>query len=580
MRLMTLPILAPASALFSCKGRSMNAKSFALKSLRTLRNEFLTVIEISCLFILGTAFAHATSYAVKAGGGGNYTTIQACANAMSPGDTCTVYAGTYNENVNVSSGSSGSQKTMTVNPGDLVYVESFTIGSYVTVNGFHIQNPSSPTNAPCVTINPNSTYWQITKNNWYACASLSMTNGTNNSHGLIKDNTISYMCSTSSSPNVCYAGTVSGDYILIQDNDMSHLSDGFYLAGAHDYLVGNNFHNMQDSDCGSHSSNCHVDFMQADATVPGGLPSTYLTIEGNTIQNMVATGTGDMHGIGLFQAESCNNECQNGIVRFNTDAHIAHGAIIDDNSGDTTAQAWINVKSYNNSFIDVNHNDASTNGSGTNGYTHGSKGWADLNDLYYYPQSSMPNFNPYATDSTTVNSGNYGHNLVYCTGSCTLFGHVYGSGAFTSDPGNVKADPNFVNYSGGNYNYNSGSPALNSGTSLTTVASGDSGSGNSLVVTDAAYFQDGSRISGLQGDCIAVATVSNHVCITAVNYSTNTLTLSAAVTRSPGDPVWLYSDSTGTVRLKGSAPNIGAGGAQSTASPAAPLSLNGQVIQQ
>src|SRR6185437_3103526 len=102
MRLMTLPILAPASALFSCKGRSMNAKSFALKSLRTLRNEFLTVTEISCLFILATAFAHAASYTVKAGGGGNYTTIQACANAMSPGDTCTVYAGTYNENVNVS----------------------------------------------------------------------------------------------------------------------------------------------------------------------------------------------------------------------------------------------------------------------------------------------------------------------------------------------------------------------------------------------------------------------------------------------------------------------------------------------
>ena len=36
-------------------------------------------------------------YTVKAGGGGEYTTIQTCANATVAGDTCTVYAGTYNE---------------------------------------------------------------------------------------------------------------------------------------------------------------------------------------------------------------------------------------------------------------------------------------------------------------------------------------------------------------------------------------------------------------------------------------------------------------------------------------------------
>src|SRR5438552_2763784 len=60
---------------------------------------------ICCIFLLvisAAASATGTNYTVQAGGGGNYTTIQACATAMSSGDTCTVYAGTYNEFVSSS----------------------------------------------------------------------------------------------------------------------------------------------------------------------------------------------------------------------------------------------------------------------------------------------------------------------------------------------------------------------------------------------------------------------------------------------------------------------------------------------
>ncbi len=99
---------------------------------------------------------------------------------------------------------------------------------------------------------------------------------------------------------------------------------------------------------------------------------------------------------------------------------------------------------------------------------------------------------------------------------------------------------------------------MNAGTYLTTVATGDSGIGTSLVVTDTAFFQDGYGISGVNADCISVTSVTNHVCLTAVNYSTNTLTLASGITRSVGDPVWLYSDSTGRTVLMGIAPNVGA----------------------
>jgi len=112
------------------------------------------------------------------------------------------------------------------------------------------------------------------------------------------------------------------------------------------------------------------------------------------------------------------------------------------------------------------------------------------------------------------------------------------------------------------------------------VASGDSGSGTSLVVTDAGFFQDGLGLNaaGVQADCISVTTVGNHVCITAVNYATNTLTLASSITRSHGDHIWLYSNSEGVQVLVGSAPNIGATFAvTSSGNPVAPTNLSAVV---
>jgi hypothetical protein len=137
----------------------------------------------------------------------------------------------------------------------------------------------------------------------------------------------------------------------------------------------------------------------------------------------------------------------------------------------------------------------------------------------------------------------------------------------------------FVNYiSPGNpsndYNLQAGSPAIAAGTYLTTVASGDTGSGTSLVVNDASYFQDGYGLSNANStvspDCIAITTVSNHVCITAVNYSTNTLTMASGFSRSPGDSIWLYSKSDGVQVLTGSASDMGAYPSGSGNNPPAP----------
>jgi hypothetical protein len=105
-----------------------------------------------------------------------------------------------------------------------------------------------------------------------------------------------------------------------------------------------------------------------------------------------------------------------------------------------------------------------------------------------------------------------------------------------------------------------GSPCIGAGVHL-TLASGSGITSTTLVVDDARYFQDGSwgsSLSDMRPDWIAIGTVSNVVEIESIDYDTNTITLATPTTWANNDPVWLYKDSSETVVLTGSAPNIGA----------------------
>ena len=136
----------------------------------------------------------------------------------------------------------------------------------------------------------------------------------------------------------------------------------------------------------------------------------------------------------------------------------------------------------------------------------------------------------------------------------------------------------------------SGSSALNGGTYLTTATNSGSGS-TTLTVADAQYFQDGTWGSDLsrpaaglggtmQPDCIAIGTVTNVVCISAVSYGTynspaGTITLASPATWSSSAHIWLYSKSDGAVVMQSTAPNYGAGmlSGSSPPTPAAVLLL-------
>ena len=235
--------------------------------------KLLVLISLN-LVLLGFR-AEATTFTVKAGGLGNFTTIQACAIAAVAGDTCIVFAGTYNEVVTVPAGTVGNYKTLTVNSGDTVNVYGFVINSHTKIIGFHITRPSSPAGNSCVDVASNATDWYITNNVMYACGSRAMINEQTNSastgHGYIQGNTLSYSCSTSSTPNVCEGMWINGDYHLIENNDISHVSDAITNFGVHNVFRGNTFHDATSNDCGSQSSNCHIDFIESEPVVSGGL---------------------------------------------------------------------------------------------------------------------------------------------------------------------------------------------------------------------------------------------------------------------------------------------------------------------
>jgi parallel beta-helix repeat protein len=542
----------------------------------------------ACSVLLLSGVLHASTLTVKSGGGGNYTTIQACATAMVAGDTCTVFAGTYAENVTVTAGTVGNYKTINVNGSDVVTVQAFVLNSHtkiigncrvpaaINTCGFNIQNTASPSATQCVGIPNGATDIYIVNNVMYACGNSG--NGVDMigvssaafsvSFIYVQGNTLSYACITQSQAGTatkeCNGIFLPGANILIENNDLSHYTLGIYFSNASNSVYrGNTIHDQYETEAGG---NAHTDafYSSPSATTDHNL------IENNLQYNGVGVNAKGLLTQGEFSP--CNGACAHVVIfRFNT--------IHDIGSGNLSGYGYNSVKLYNNTYVNLADLCSGCFGGIDNfltDLTFSMVNGSDINNLFYFPGTitSADAANPTAFDSASAATGTWGHSLAYCnaTGAsnCALYGHIYEAGTWTADSGNILGyqdhsptnNPKFANLAGNDFHLQAGSPALNAGTFLTTVAAGDSGSGTSLVVNDAAFFQDGYGLtnanSTVSADCISVTTVANHICITAVNYSTNTLTMASGFSRSSGDSVWLYSDSSGTVQLVGSAPNIGA----------------------
>lgn len=127
------------------------------------------------------------------------------------------------------------------------------------------------------------------------------------------------------------------------------------------------------------------------------------------------------------------------------------------------------------------------------------------------------------------------------------------------DGTNLITDPGLANPSAGNFTIGPNSNAIDAGIAL-TAAAGAGAATTTLIVDDARYFQAGgwAPSGDVDADYVAVGTVSNTAQISSINYSTNTITIAAALTWEDDDDVWLYKDSDGTIVLYGTAPDCGA----------------------
>lgn len=475
----------------------------------------------------------ATAYTVKAGGGGTYTTIQACATAAVAGDSCTVFAGTYGETVTpANSGSAGNVVTYIVNSGDTVVMHGWVLGSksYLTIDGFEITAGQITIVAPDHIIIQNNYIHNTTSR----CINGPITTASGASTYITVKNNILDLCGDGTQQGIY----VEGNHWLIDGNTFSRLEDGIALYGDRHVIRNNHFGPLHVADVGP---TVHPDALESSCA--GDYPLTRMLFENNVILDW-GPDDSNAHTLLLRDTNSCGQSDQ--IIRFNATLNTGSYWI----SNDTNS---LNERIYNNSVSNTQVALSPKDFVDSPAFTNGSTGGKVINNILTNMTRVGSADYCYYQDSSSLTGFIEHHNLCFNTGWSGAWQTPL-SGKAASDIYN--SDPTFVAPLT-DLHLIAGSPAIGTGGQLTTVAGGDSGSGTSLVVVDAGFFQDGYGITNVQADWIRVG-ASSTAQISSINYATNTITLVSGITRSSGDNVFLYKNSNGTVVLNGSAPDMGA----------------------
>ena len=356
---------------------------------------------------------------------------------------------------------------------------------------------------------------------------------------IVKDNVISHCGQLG--PSAAGGVYVFGDNNLVDNNDISRNGEDFtrQTGGNFNVIRNNYFHDNLNSDYPG--SLAHIDGVQnwCTATVP--LSTHYILIEGNYMKNAPDFNS----HFSLFQDYGPCGE-SDAIIRGNVAKNIGSGFGVSD-------RGFKNGRVYNNSLVDMGIAQNPKPWDIVN-FGNGSTGGKVINNIFY---NTVRNYgNPYTVDASSTLGFYANNNLGYnteCGSTCVW--HNPPGGIEIELNAVINKDPLFTNVDN-DFTLQSASPAIDKGGLLTKVATNDSGSGTSLIVNDAGFFQGGW--AGISPDWIAVGTASNISQISSIDYSNNTITLSSALSRKAGDPVFLYKDSSGRQVLRGSSPDIGA----------------------
>jgi hypothetical protein len=471
-----------------------------------------------------------------------YATIQSCADAAQPGETCLVLDGTYDERVTPPrSGSEGSP--ITFRGAGKAVLRGFDVRqrSDIDIIGLEMTDAGMSADSIATILLESSSRIRIVENsihdtsNTYCVRMRAMEPAGASDHVTVRNNVISRCGSLSqTSPGIGIG--VFGDENLVEGNDLSHLGDDFTRVTGGDFIVirNNTFHDNSLDDWSG--SGAHIDGMQNYCSA-NGLATRHLLVEGN---RMVDTPSPDTHFVIYQDYEPCGDS--EFVVRYNVARNVGSYVQIND-------VATPNVRLYNNTFSTIGVA-FSPMAWATLGFNNASLGGKLINNIFY--DTVRNGGYVYDVDESSIPGFVANHNLAYgsaCGASCAWAEPI------TSEPDVVlNQNPMFVSET--DLALRAGSPAVDRGGHLTRVAGSDSGAGSSLLVEDAGFFQDGW--AGAEPDWIAVGDTANSVQISSIDYAANTILLANPISRSADDPVWLFRISDGSQVLYGSAPDIGA----------------------
>ncbi len=444
--------------------------------------------------------------------------------------------GSYDEDVApTNSGTLGNLITYIAGTGTRPKVRRFNLTgkSYITINGLEFTNTGfSADTLPSITVT-NTTGVQILNN--YIHDTTTITSTIRGQTPIATSLKISGNILTNIGPpgNRQLSMEIQGNEILVENNDISHVNDYTRLFGSRNVLRNNILHDSYVADT---SPSAHIDGIQGFCA--DGVSWDYLLVEGNTYRDNPDSNShfGLINGL---VSGGCTSTSV--VLRYNTLYRVGDAAYGD---GDAPGAAT-HHKFYNNTMVigaigTPEHATLVMNGISSS---------TVLNNIFVDAISNSAPYQMYTKDSMSGFIGDY--NLAYMT-----------TGSVMWDAANIGAETHGVRNLNPlfaapiDFNLTSTSPAVQAGGPLTTVAVADTGTGTTLVVTDAHLFQDGW--AGVAKDYISVGTVANAMQIASINYSTNTITLAGSISRMDGDPVWLQRNSNGAQVLYGSAADIGA----------------------
>jgi hypothetical protein len=457
------------------------------------------------LLLLIPSLAHAAVYHVDnvndgAGDTGTeaapFDTIAACSSAMSSSgdDTCFIHAGTYAENVSPKSGLEGHKNTYAAyQNGTVIITGTFSLDNVhdVRVIGFEFKNTSTYT----MTIN-GTARCDVLYNNFHNTSTAAIRNYSGAASYLtIRGNTFRMQGCLESQTATC-SGTLAtrlqGNHILFEYNTISRPGGDFINTWANTSIIRNNYlYDFSFDYFPGNPGTDHPDVIQFYATAT--FPSYNLFFEANYSKDIDDSNAHLVQAKRTTTVTEADTNWRDFTIRGNVGNAV--GSYFHELSGVDS------VRIYNNTMIDFVSNS-------TIGYNAISSAY-HFNNLYYEANSTP--INPYNTRTT------YGTSVITASNNACTIGSTHASCT-------VATDPLLTNYAGGVFTIQAGSPAKNAGKAI-TLANGAGDTTTTLVVDDAEYFTDGFGLTG--GDIIKIG-ANDPVTISAINYDTKTITISAA----------------------------------------------------